>query len=216
MSRPRVLLADDHGIIVDGLCRILESRFDVVGVVHDGRALVQEALRLRPDLILADISMPVLNGIDAVRQIRKQDVTMKVIFLTMHPDLHYATEAIEAGASGYVLKHSVTSDLLTAVERVLAGERYLSPKLAPRIEEALAEIGSGRKRSLSVDLTERQREVLQLIAEGRSAKEIADILSISPRTAEFHKRQLRKQLGVATTAELVQQALRLRLLDSKL
>lgn len=214
-KRPQVLIADDHGIFLAGLRHILEPKYEVVEAVADGRALVQAAEQWRPDVIIADVSMPLLNGIDAVRTIKKSNGDIRVIFLTMHPDVTYATEAIDAGALGYVLKHAVTSELLEALDRVLAGKRYISPPLADRVERSLTELASGRRRNFVVRLTPRQREVLQLVAEGRSAKEIADILSISPRTADFHKQALRKQLGVDSTAELVQQAVKLRLLDPR-
>lgn len=212
-ERPTILLADDHGIFVAGLRHILEPKYKVLEAVSNGQDLVDAAERLRPDLVIADISMPVLNGIDAVRQVMKIWPRAKVLFLTMHPDVTYACEAIEAGALGYALKHSVTEELLEAVSRVLAGKRYISAPLAARVEYALAELNSGRRRKMAVELTPRQREVLQLIAEGRAAKDIADILCISPRTADFHKQEIRKLLGARSTAELVQHAIKLRLVD---
>jgi DNA-binding NarL/FixJ family response regulator len=207
----RILIADDHGIFVAGLRHILQPAYDVIGSVADGRSLVQESARSKPDLIIADISMPLLNGIEALRQIRENDKKVKFLFLTMHPDVTYACEAMDAGASGYMLKHSVSSELFLAVDRVLSGKLYISPPLEERVLGNLADVSGGRKRRMTIKLTGRQREVLQLVAEGRSAKEIGAILGISPRTADFHKKELRKHLDVGTTAELVQYALRLGL-----
>ncbi|MEZ5361532.1 MAG: response regulator transcription factor [Bryobacterales bacterium] len=215
MNRPGILIADDHRIFAEGLRHILSPYCNVLGTVADGRELIEAAHTLKPELIVADISMPVLNGIDAVRRIRTKNADVKILFLTMHPDVTYATEAIAAGASGYVLKHSVTSELMTAVAAVLRGERYISPSLADKVEKSLVEVSTGRKRSISLSLSSRQREVLQLVAQGKSAKEIAELLFISTRTAEYHKQELRKKLGVASTAELVKQAVRLQLLDGE-
>jgi DNA-binding NarL/FixJ family response regulator len=213
LNKPTAIVADDHQLFVEGLCHIVRDRLEVVAAVSDGRALVAEALERKPDLVIADISMPLLNGIDAVRQIRRRIADAKILLLTMHPDLTYAIEGINAGAMGYVLKHALTAELLEAVDRVLAGRRYVSPDLAERVEAVLGDRAHRRVRDVAFRLTPRQREVLQLIAEGHSAKEVADILCISPRTAEFHKRSLREGFGVRTTAELIQQALKLRLLD---
>lgn len=198
MSRPRVLLADDHRIVLEGLRNLLEDEFEVVGMVGDGRALVHEAKELDPDVIVVDISMPLLNGIEAVQQIQKAGSRAKIIFLTMHPDITYATRAYEAGASGYILKHSAPSELITAIRDALQGKVYFSSQISP------ARPGTG---SLN-RLTPRQREVLQLIAEGKSAKEIASILNISPRTAEFHKYRIMQELNLNTNAELVQFAIK--------
>jgi DNA-binding NarL/FixJ family response regulator len=198
MSRPRVLLADDHRIVLEGLRNLLEDKFEVVGMVGDGRALVHEAKELDPDVIVVDISMPLLNGIEAVQQIQKAGSRAKIIFLTMHPDITYATRAYEAGASGYILKHSAPSELITAIRDALQGKVYFSSQISP------ARPGTG---SLT-RLTPRQREVLQLIAEGKSAKEIASILNISPRTAEFHKYRIMQELNLSTNAELVQFAIK--------
>ncbi len=207
MRRPTVLLADDHGIVVEGLRRILEPEFEVVGAVADGRALLTAAEALGPDIVVVDISMPLLNGIEAARQIRKTARKTKIIFLTMHTDVIYATEALEAGGSGYVLKSSAGTELLTAVREVLRGRRYVTPAIAETVTRALTS-PAGRRGKGVQDLTRRQREVLQLVAEGRTLKEIATILNVSPRTAEFHKYRVMEELGVRTTAELTQYAIK--------
>ena len=207
MKRPRILLGDDHAIVLDGLRRILEPHCDIVGSAEDGRALVAAAEKLRPELVVADISMPLLNGIEAARQIRKAHPQTKVIFLTMHPDATYATEAFRAGASGYVLKNSAASELVTAIQEALKGRTYLTPRVA---KDAIASWvqAPGQPETPSASLTSRQREILQLVAEGKSAKEIAAILTISPRTVEFHKYRIMEVLGLRTTAELTQYALK--------
>jgi DNA-binding NarL/FixJ family response regulator len=207
MKRARVLLADDHRILAEGLRTLLEPEFELVGIVEDGRTLVIRAKELRPDVIVADITMPSLNGIDAVRQLKKTDLSAKVVFLTMHQDVTYAVKAFEVGASGFVLKHSAPSELVTAIREALAGRTYVTPLIAGELMQAYRD-GAGRGQDPAVDLTPRQREVLQLFAEGRSAKEVAAILHISPRTAEFHKASILKLLGIRTTAELAQYAVR--------
>ena len=207
MKRPRILLGDDHAIILDGLRRILDPHFDIAGSAEDGRALVAAAEKLRPDIVVADISMPLLNGIEATRQIRKAYPQTKVIFLTMHPDATYATEAFRAGASGYVLKNSAASELVTAIQEVLKGRTYLTPRVAKEAIESWVQ-APGQREAPSASLTPRQREILQLVAEGKSAKEIATILNISPRTVEFHKYRIMEVLGLRTTAELTQYALK--------
>ena len=207
MSRPRVLIADDHQILAEGVRGLLEPEFDVIGVVADGRELVVAAKKLRPDVIVADVTMPALNGIEAARQLRAAGVAAKVVFLTMHRDVAYARQAFEAGAAGFVLKHSVSSELVTAIREALRGQTYVTPMIAG---ELLGSHGSGNSAacdSLS-RLTSRQREVLQLIVEGRSAKEIAAALKISTRTAEVHKARILEALGLRSTAELVQFAIR--------
>jgi DNA-binding NarL/FixJ family response regulator len=206
MRRPRVLLADDHQIVAEGLRSLLEPEFELVGIVQDGRALLESAETLQPDVIVADISMPLLNGIDAVRQIKKTHEDIKVVFLTMHPDVTYAASAFEAGASGYVLKHSAPSELATAIQSALGGKTYVTPLLAGELMQFYRE-GTDH-RDGTPRLTSRQREVLQLFSEGRSAKEIATILNISPRTVEFHKYRIMDNLGLKTAAELIQYAIK--------
>ena len=207
MKKPRVLLADDHRILAEGVRGLLEPEFELVGIVSDGRELVEATIKLRPDVVVADISMPSLNGIDAVVQIRQVEVPCRVVFLTMQRDVSYARRAIEAGASGYVLKHSDHDELITAIREALRGRTYVTPLIAGELlrsyrEDGLQAADADRK------LTPRQREVLQLSAEGRSAKEIASLLHISSRTAEYHRARVMKVLGIRTAAELVQYAMR--------
>jgi DNA-binding NarL/FixJ family response regulator len=207
MSRPRVLLADDHRIVAEGLRSLIEPEFELVGIVEDGRALLDAAEQLRPDVIVADISMPLLNGIEALRQIRKTDRKIRFIFLTMHPDITYAVSALEAGALGYVLKHSAPSELIVAIRSALRGKIYVTPLLNGEFIAGRKK-GSPERHEEASFLTRRQREVLQMLAEGRSAKEIASLLNISTRTAEYHKYQMMKELGMKTVAELVRYAVR--------
>jgi DNA-binding NarL/FixJ family response regulator len=200
-------MADDHKMVIEGLRHILESEFEMVGTVEDGRALLEASNKMRPDVIVADISMPMLNGIEAVRQIKKDDPHTKVVFLTMHPDVSYATEAFEAGASGYVLKHSASSELITAIHEALKGRTYVTPMIAGELMESYKH-GNHKKNEALSKLSTRQREVLQLLAEGKLAKEVAGILNISTRTVEFHKYKIMEALGIKTFAELVQYAVK--------
>jgi len=206
MKRPRVLLADDHKIVSEGLKGLLEPEFELVGTVEDGRALLAAAEKLRPDVIVADISMPLLNGIDSVRQIKKAHGDIKIVFLTMHPDVTYAVSAFDAGASGYVLKHSAPTELVTAIRSALNGKTFVTPLLAGEFMQ-LTKDRTGQRDELT-SLTPRQREILQLLAEGHSAKEIATVLNISSRTVEFHKYRIMKDLGIKSAAELVHYAVR--------
>ena len=212
MKKPRVLLADDHKIVLEGLKSLLEPEFELVGTVEDGRALVAEAARLRPDVIVADISMPQLNGIEAVRQIKDKDEKIKIVFLTMHPDPSYAASAFDAGASGFVLKHSAPSELITAIKEAIQGRTYITPLIAGDLIHTYQK-GSSPASHLKTELSSRQREILQLLAEGKSAKEIGSLLSISARTVEFHKYRIMEQLNIKTSAELVQYAIKLGLLS---
>jgi DNA-binding NarL/FixJ family response regulator len=207
MNKVRVLLADDHKIILEGLRRLLEPEFEVVGAVEDGRSLLRAAERLRPDVIVVDVSMPLLNGIEAVREIKRMEIPVKVVFLTMHPDATYAKRSIQVGALGYVLKHSAPSELVTAIREAMRGRTYVTPALTG---DALGLEGQGGTRSAEEPggLTSRQREVLQLLAEGHSAKQIADIMCISPRTVEFHKYRMMEILNVKSAAALIQHAIR--------
>jgi DNA-binding NarL/FixJ family response regulator len=207
MKRLRVLLADDHYVVAEGLRSLLSSQFDVVGIVSDGRELVSAAKALGPDVIVLDISMPTLNGIEAARQIHAANARVKLVFLTMHCDATYAVRALEAGASGFVLKHSATCELVTAIRAALDGGTYVTPQIAGHLLGAMRHGTPARGEVLDA-LTPRQREILQLVAEGRSAKAIAAALRISRRTAEYHKARLMETLGVQTTAELVQYAIR--------
>ncbi len=208
MKKPRVLIADDHSILLAGLSRLVEDMCEVVGMVEDGRALVEAAARLKPDLILLDISMPLLNGLDAAREIKKSSPDIKLLFLTMHASPTYATEALKAGGSGYLLKQSVASELLQAIDAVLKGQTYLTPAITrPVLETALKPDQHELKRAVS-DLTPRQREVLQLIGEGKSTKEVATLLNVSVKTVEFHKARLMEQLDAHSTAELIKFAIK--------
>ena len=207
MKRLRVLLADDHKIVLEGLRSLLEPEFEIVGAVEDGRALVAEAKRLGPDVVVADISMPELNGIDAARQIRKMDARMKIVFLTMHADVSYAAEAFNAGAAGFVLKHSAPRELITAIREAMQGRTFVTPIIAGDLIDSYQK-GSRQQGEMKAELSPRQREVLQLLAEGKSIKEVAAVLNISPRTAEFHKYRMMDQLKIKTSAELIQYAVK--------
>ena len=207
MTKPRLLIADDHKIFAEGLKRLLNADFDIAGVVADGRELVAAAEKLRPDVVVADISMPLLNGIEAVIQIKKVHPDMKVVFLTMHPDVAYAVSAFKAGASGYVLKHSAPDELITAIREGLKGRTYVTPLIAGKLLHAY-ESGSYSGTDTVLSLSSRQREVLQLLAEGRSAKEIAAILNISAKTVEYHKYRMMDDLGIKTAAELTRYAVK--------
>jgi DNA-binding NarL/FixJ family response regulator len=207
MKKPRVLLADDHKIVLEGLKSLLGGEFEVVGSVEDGRALVDQAAALHPDVIVVDISMPKLNGIEAARQIKKTDKDVKIVFLTMHLDATYAADAFEAGASGFVLKHSAPSELTTAIHEAMKGQTYVSPLIAGDLIRTYRE-GDSPEKDLFKKISPRQREILQLLAEGKSGKEIASVLNISPRTVEFHKYKMMEQLHIKTSAELVQYAVK--------
>jgi DNA-binding NarL/FixJ family response regulator len=212
MKKARILLADDHRMLAEALKRMLEDHFEPVGIVEDGRALLAAAKKLKPDVIVADISMPLLNGIEAVKQIKKTQPDVEIVFLTMHPDVTYAVSALEAGASGYVLKHSAPSELITAINSVLAGRQYVTPLIAEGLKKFNGDGCCDRQDGLS-RLTPRQCEVLQLLAEGKSAKEIATILNISSRTVEFHKYRIMEELGAKTSTELVRFAVKHRLIE---
>ncbi len=206
MSRLRILLADDHPLVLDGVEKILEEKFDVVGKVEDGRALIAAAKQLRPDVIVTDMTMPLLHGLEASRQLRQLIPASKVIFLTMHADVAYAKEAFEAGASGYLLKRSAASELINAIQTVVQGQSYLTP-LVFLDDQMPLEYASRNQVPILKHLTPRQREVLQLIAEGKSIKEIAVILSLSIKTVEFHKSKLMDTLHMQSNAALTKFAL---------
>jgi DNA-binding NarL/FixJ family response regulator len=204
--KPRLLLADDHTLLLEGIRLMLEPEFDLVGSVEDGQALLTAAKALKPDIILLDISMPRLNGIDAARQLRKILPSIRLIFLTMHAGEDYVTEAFRAGARGYLLKRAAASELLTAIHTVLKGNHYVSPLVTRNSLDLL--ISSSKPESKAADrLPPRQREVLQLVAEGRSRKEIASILNISVKTVEFHKSKIMRELNLQTTADFTRYAI---------
>jgi DNA-binding NarL/FixJ family response regulator len=207
MKKPRLLLADDHRIVLEGLRGILEPEFEIVGAVEDGRALVAEAQRLKPDVVVADISMPGLNGMDAARQIKRMNAHIKIVFLTMHSEANYAAGGFDAGASGFVLKHSAPQELITAIHEALQGRTYVTPLIAGELISSYKDC-SLRLQGASSALSPRQREVLQLLVAGKSSKEIGVLLNISTRTAEFHKYRMMEQLKIKTSAELVQFAVK--------
>jgi DNA-binding NarL/FixJ family response regulator len=207
-----VLIADDHLLVAEALTSLLKDEFDLVGVVEDGRAMVEAAGSLRPDVVVADITMPHLNGIDALLRLRQLGDHVPVVFLTMHRDATLARRALEAGGSGLVLKHSASVELIAALHAALEGQLYLTPQLAGEVF-AVMQQGPDRPADPAAALTLRQREVLQLLAEGRSAKEIAASLSISARTVEFHKYQMMETLGIHTSAELVHFAIKSGLVE---
>ncbi len=206
MNRYRVLIADDHPIFGEGLRALLEPEFEVVGLVQNGQELVEAAVARCPDVIVADVSMPALNGIDATARLHELGVSARVVMLTQHRDVAYAHQAIAAGASGYVLKSSATPELLTAVREAIEGRTYVTPLIAGEMLQSYGTSGSVRQGKRP--LTTRQREVLQLIAEGHSAKAIASRLGISVRTAEAHKANILEALELSSTADLVQYAIR--------
>lgn len=207
MPRPRVLLADDHLLVLEAFRRLLEPQFDVVGTVADGQALVKSAEDLKPDLILMDLAMPGLNGLDACERLRPRLPRTRIVLLTMNQDRDTAREAIRRGAAGYVLKTSPSEELFDALRQVLLGGTYISAAIT---DEPAGVFSQGRSASPGV-LSLRQREVLQLLAEGKSMKEAAHLLHITPRTIAFHKYSIMRQLGLKTTAELVQRAVALGL-----
>ena len=206
MMRPRVLLADDHTLLLEAFEKLLEPDYTVVGAVSDGRALLAVAAELKPDVIVLDIAMPLLNGLDAARQIKKTMPAIKLIFLTMNEDPNLATEAFRIGASGYLLKTSAASELSKAINEALCGRSYVTPQITQgMVESFIQRPGDDRD---APQLTPRQREVLQLLAEGRSMKEAAKILDVTPRTVAFHKYRMMKQLHLKTNADLIQFAIR--------
>lgn len=201
-----MLLADDHTLVAEALGSLLREEFDLVGQVSDGRALLQMAATLKPDVVVTDITMPLLNGVDAVRELRRLVPATRVLVVTMHADPRLAAEALRAGAHGYVLKHSAGQELIQGVREAGAGRVYITPLISADVIAVLA--GTEASAADNPRLTSRQRQVLQLVAEGHSMKRVAALLKVSRRTAETHKYQLMAQLGVHSTAELVQYAFR--------
>lgn len=209
MQKPRVLIADDHAMVAEGLSLLLREDFELVGSARDGAELIELAKQTRPDVIVTDISMPLLNGIDAARQMRGHGVAAKIIILTQHKDPHIAAEAFRAGVSGFLLKHAAGEELAEAIREVVKGRSYLTPLIAKDLLSLL--LDTPPQENGHSNLTARQREILQLFAEGRTAKEVAASLGISVRTAEGHKYEIMGILGAKTSAELVQHAIRLGL-----
>jgi DNA-binding NarL/FixJ family response regulator len=210
MNRPKILLADDHVLLAQALEHLLRTEFDVVGVVSDGRALLKAAGELLPDVVVVDIGMPLLNGLDAGEQLKALHPDMKVIYLTQNREPRFAIEAFRRHASGYLLKDSAASELTTAIRDALRGKSYVSPAIATGMRD---EASSPPVDQIALrELSSRERQVLQLLAEGKSMKEVAALLDISPRTVEFHKYRIMELLRVKTNAELVQQAIKLGLI----
>jgi len=210
MSKARVLLAEDHVLVSEGLTKLLEDDFCLVGTVVDGRALIQAVQKLSPDIAIIDISLPLLNGLEAARQIKKCEPQTKIVFLTMHAEDEYIKEAFQTGASGYILKSSATAELVFALHEVHRGNTYISPSIAQTVlAQSLSTVASPSKnREINrKDLTPRQMEVLQLIAEGKSNKDIAVILSLAVKTVEFHKSRIMLELSLKTTSELTKYAI---------
>ena len=205
MKRTRIVLADDHTLVLEGLHKLLENEYDIVGMAEDGRTLLKVAQEQYPDVVVLDISMPQLNGLDAARQLHKLLPTCKIIFLTMHADPAYAKEAFQAGASGYLLKRSAASELILAIQAVLKDHFYVTPEIT---KDVLLPLYAESERSLNEEshLTSRQREVLQLVAEGKSVKDIASSLNISSKTVEYHKTKLMRELDLYTTVDLTKYA----------
>ena len=205
MSATRVLLADDHTLLLGAFEKLLAAECEIVGTVTDGRELVSAAQRLKPEVIVLDIGMPLLNGLEAGRQIKQVLPATKLVYLTMNEDSDLAAEAFRAGASAYLLKRSATSELLTAIREVTRGRSYVTPLVTAGL---MGSFMQPQERKPLRELTARQREVLQLLAEGYSMKQIADMLNVTPRTVQFHKYRMMQQLGIKTSAELIQFAVR--------
>jgi DNA-binding NarL/FixJ family response regulator len=202
VRRPRLLLADDHTIVLEGMSRLLQADYELLPPAGDGQLLVETALRTNPDVIVADISMPILNGIEAVRQLRKKGVKSKVIFLSMHADIEWAAQALAVGASGYVIKQAAAEELCHAIREALRNRTYITPRVV-RDKESVNHVARQ-----GVTLTAREREVLQLVAEGRTINGIAAILKVAGRTVVFHKTNIMDKLNLRTTADLTQYAVR--------
>ena len=213
IGRPRVLIADDHAFVAEACAKLLEKEFEVVGIVADGQALLAAVPELKPDVIILDVGMPLLNGLEAGKRIKKTIRTVRIVYLTMNTDLGIAAEAFRGGASGYLLKTSAGSELVIAVREVLKGKQYVSPQVAKDVDAfflniRVSHIGEEK-------LTDRQREVLQLLAEGRSMKEVAYTLNLTPRTVAFHKYKIMERLRLKTNAELVQYAIQEHLISPR-
>jgi len=205
MSGPRVLLADDHNLILGAFAKLLSDECEIVGTVSDGRALVEAAQRLKPEVIVLDVAMPLLNGLDAGRQIKQAQKGVKLVFVTMNEDPDIAAEAFRAGASAYLLKRSAASELLVAIREVMKGRSYVTPLVTEGMVGSLMNAG---ERKPSHELTPRQREVLQLLAEGHSMKQVGALLNVTPRTVAFHKYRMMEQLKLKSSAELIQFAIK--------
>ena len=212
MALARVMLADDHTMLVEAFRKLLESQCEVVGTASDGRVLLETAPRLKPDVIIVDIAMPLMNGLEAGLRLKELMPTTKLIFLTMNEDSDLAMEAMRCGASGYLLKSSAASELIQAIQMALKGKTYVTPKIARGMQKAF--INDPRPKARTKTLTPRQREVVQLLAEGKSMKEVASVLHVTPRTVAFHKYRVMEELNLKTTADLIQFAIKSRILVS--
>lgn len=210
MRLPRIILADDHTLFVEALRKLAAPHVEVVATVGDGRALLETAQALKPDVVVIDVGMPLLNGLDAGRELKKRLPNVKLIFLTMNEDPDLAVEAMKSGASGYLLKTSAGSELFSAIREALRGKSYLTPQIARAMQESFIRDPQGAK--CQKLLTPRQREVLQLLAEGKPMKIVADILRIAPRTVAFHKYRVMQDLGLKSNAELIQFAIKNRII----
>jgi DNA-binding NarL/FixJ family response regulator len=210
MKLPRIIVADDHTLVAEALRQLVAPHFDVVATVADGRALLETAVFLKPEAIVVDVAMPLLNGLEACRQLKVKMPGVKFIFLTMNEDPEIAVEAMKVGASAYVLKNAAASELLKAIQAALRGKTYITPQIARGMQQSFIRDPQGRSRTKSVTL--RQREVVQLLAEGKSMKEAAGVLAITPRTVAFHKYRVMQDLGLKTNAELIRFAIKNRIL----
>ncbi len=202
MSKPSILIADDHTLIVEAFRKLLESQYDVVATAPDGRTLLDVATRARPDVIVIDIGMPLLNGLAAGQQLKKLMPKVKLVYVTMNEDADVAAEALDSGASAYLLKSSASAELLKGIHEALRGGSYVTPKIRRAMDEAF--IRCPVRRAVPKRLTARQTEVLQLLAEGRSMKEVAAVLGLTPRTVAFHKYRIMEVIGAKSNAELIQ------------
>lgn len=210
--RTRILIADDHNLVAEACGRLLEPEFEVVGIVNSGRALLDSAAELKPDVVILDVGMPELNGIDAGDQIKRAMPNVKLIYLTVNTGPDVAAEAFRRGASGYIVKQCAAGELVTAVRRVLKGDSYLSPLVTKDMVEFL--LRSGKTQSEERQITTRQREVLQLLAEGMSMKQVAAVLNLKPGTVAFHKYRIMQSLGLKSNAELLHYAIRHHLIET--
>lgn len=201
MNLPRVILADDHAMLLEAFRKLLQPRYEIVATVSDGRALLDVAPKLKPDVVVADIAMPLLNGLEAGLRLKREVREIKLIFLTMNEDPDLAVEAMVSGASGYLLKKSASSELFLAIDRALKGNSYVTPQIARGMREAF--VRNPLAKQHSKNLTGRQQEVIQLLARGRSMKDAAHVLKVTPRTVAFHKYRIMEQLGLKTTADLI-------------
>jgi DNA-binding NarL/FixJ family response regulator len=210
LTPPRIMLADDHTILLEAFRKLLEPRFEIVGMVSDGRALLDAAPNLKPDVIVVDVGMPLMNGLEAGLRLKEMMPSTKIIFLTMNDDPDLAVNAMRSGASAYLLKRSAAAELIHAIHLSLKGKSYVTPQIARGMEKAF--INNPNPKDRAKALTPRQREVVQLLAEGKSMKEVASVLNVTPRTVAFHKYRVMEELNLQSTAELVQFAMKSRIL----